>query len=305
MQHPIGVVSARTGLSPDVIRVWERRYGVVDPARDDAGRRLYSDEDLERLWLLARATAGGRGIGQVAELGREELEAVVREDESARWSSAGRKAPRASSELVSREEAVVERALALTRALDRGGLEAELRRAATLLELPSFLEGVVAPLFVRIGDEWHAGRLSVAQEHLATSASAAVIGGLIASAGGGEAGSGPVLVVATLPGDRHELGALLVAAAASAHGWRVVYLGPDVPPLEIVGAAVTTGARCVALSVVYGSNGAVASEVAVVRAGLPSDVRVVVGGAASEALADVAGVQWLGDLAALGEYLAG
>ena len=64
--HPIGVVAERTGLSLDVLRVWERRYGVVQPTRDEGGRRLYSDADIERLRLLAEATSGGRAIRQVA-----------------------------------------------------------------------------------------------------------------------------------------------------------------------------------------------------------------------------------------------
>ncbi|NIP80241.1 MAG: MerR family transcriptional regulator [Gemmatimonadetes bacterium] len=69
-RHPIGVVSERTGLTPDVLRVWERRYGVVEPSRSDGGQRLYTDADIERLRLLHLATLAGRSIGQVVELGR-------------------------------------------------------------------------------------------------------------------------------------------------------------------------------------------------------------------------------------------
>ena len=67
-RHPIQVVARRTGLSADVIRVWERRYGVVTPQRQPGGRRVYSDSDIQRLTLLQRATGAGRRISEVAPL---------------------------------------------------------------------------------------------------------------------------------------------------------------------------------------------------------------------------------------------
>src|SRR5918992_6378453 len=83
-RHPIGVVSERTGLSPDLLRVWERRYRAVEPSRATDGQRLYSDSDVERLRLLRLATLAGRSIRQVAQLATEELTQLVREDEAAR-----------------------------------------------------------------------------------------------------------------------------------------------------------------------------------------------------------------------------
>ena len=77
-RHPIRVVARRTGLSTHLIRMWERRYGAVEPKRTDTNRRLYSDEDIERLTLLRRATLDGESIGQIAGLGTEELKALVR-----------------------------------------------------------------------------------------------------------------------------------------------------------------------------------------------------------------------------------
>src|SRR5512144_2601874 len=80
--HPIGVVAERTGLSPEVLRVWERRYQVVEPKRSRGGQRIYSDADIERLALLHRATRGGHGISHVASLGKAKLEELVRQVES-------------------------------------------------------------------------------------------------------------------------------------------------------------------------------------------------------------------------------
>src|SRR5215213_3572133 len=76
-RHPIGVVARRTGLKPDLIRAWERRYGAVEPGRTETRRRFYSDADIERLLLLRRVVNTGRGISQVAGLPNEELEALV------------------------------------------------------------------------------------------------------------------------------------------------------------------------------------------------------------------------------------
>src|SRR6476661_3084343 len=83
-RHPIAVVAERTGLSQDVLRVWERRYGVVTPKRGPGGQRLYSDADVERLALLHAATRAGRGIGQVAGLTTHAIAALVDEDSAAR-----------------------------------------------------------------------------------------------------------------------------------------------------------------------------------------------------------------------------
>ena len=81
--HPIRVVARRTGLTPHVIRAWEKRYGAVTPHRTETNRRLYSQEDVERLTLLRRSTLLGRSIGQIAKMSTEELRRLVGEDETA------------------------------------------------------------------------------------------------------------------------------------------------------------------------------------------------------------------------------
>jgi MerR family transcriptional regulator, light-induced transcriptional regulator len=274
--HPIRVVAERTGLSPDVLRVWERRYRVVEPARDAGGRRVYADADIEYLGLLGRATAAGRSIGKLANLSREELAELVRTDEAARRS-------RANLEGQSNAARHVEQAIERVRALDGAGLEGALRRAAALLGVPVLLEAVVAPLFRRIGDEWHAGTMSPAQEHLAS----AVVRSLLATFPGGPAApaDAPRLVVATLEGERHEIGALLVATAAMTEGWSVIYLGPDLPAGEIARAAAETAAEAVAVSIVYMTDReTVRAGVAALRAQLPRQATLLVGGGGAAAV---------------------
>jgi MerR family transcriptional regulator, light-induced transcriptional regulator len=265
-RHPIGVAAERTGLTTDVIRAWERRYGAVEPARDEAGQRLYSDADVERLRLLHRATDGGRSIGQVVDLRGEELAELVRGD------AAARVAQRPAG-------ADVDRLFDLALALDGPALESSLRRAVVAQGVSPFAEHVAVPLLRRLGEGWHAGEVTPAQEHVASAAIARVLTGL--REGGGE---GPIAVVATLSGERHEVGALMAAAAAELAGWRVVYLGADLPPDEVARAAARTGAKAVCVSVVYGGRSAADTQAAFrsLRAQLSKDVEVYAGGAGTD-----------------------
>jgi MerR family transcriptional regulator, light-induced transcriptional regulator len=294
--HPISVVAERTGLSSDLLRVWERRYGVVDPTRDDSGRRLYTDADVERLRLLALATAAGRNISQLVDLAPGELDELVRSDEAAR-----RKPARVGG--VGEEEGHVVRALNRARALDADGLDVELSRAAAVLGAAQFMEAVVAPLCRRIGDGWHSGEITIAQEHMSTRVVQQVLGRVIRALP--VDARAPAVVVAAPAGDRHEVGALLAATACALEGWRVTYLGADVPAADIAGAALDTGARLVALSSVYPGGSALVAEVAELREALPAHVGILVGGAGAASLNGVAGhVEVLPDLAALRQRLA-
>jgi methanogenic corrinoid protein MtbC1 len=201
----------------------------------------------------------------------------------------------------------VARALERTRALDAAGLEAELRRAASLSGAVRFLEEVVAPLFRAIGNGWHAGELSIAHEHLASG----VVRPLLAQlrAGLPAAVAAPLLVVATPAGEPHEVGALLAAGVAAIEGWRVVYLGADVPAAELARTAAETGARAVALSSVYAPDEAsLTTELRAVRSALPATVALLVGGAAVSRRGDELANDGIRVLAGLGElraYLAG
>jgi methylmalonyl-CoA mutase cobalamin-binding subunit len=144
---------------------------------------------------------------------------------------------------------LVASALALARALDSSGLDDALRRAASTMGVPAFIETVVAPLLRRVGDEWHAGRVTVAQEHLVSSLVHDIVAENMRSFAARS--GGPRVLVATLAGERHAIGTALVGAAAAADGWNVLYLGPDLPATEIADAAAAAGVRVVAVSIVY------------------------------------------------------
>jgi DNA-binding transcriptional MerR regulator len=273
--HPIQVVARRTGLGTDVIRVWERRYGAVEPTRDSVGRRLYTDADINRLTLLRRATENGRRISDVARLGASELTRLVAEDEShhehVQAPAAGSKPARASG------LHYLELCLAAVRAVSPADLESALQRAAVALSTPALLDQVLVPLLKEIGERCRVGSMRISQEHVASAVLRTYLAQLAAGYRATE--RAPALVVATPAGQRHELGALMAALSAAAEGWKVIYLGADLPAEEIAYAALETKALAVALSVVYPPDDPrVAEELRRLRRALPDGVALFVGG---------------------------
>ena len=281
-QHPIAVVAERTGLTPDLLRVWERRYQAVEPHRGPDGHRSYSDADVIRLRLLHAVTSAGRSIGSVARLPTAELSRMAEEDSAARLERAAA-LPVPTESPAAQGDAYVEEALALTGALKSTELDHLLRRSVARLGLLRFMEEVATPLLRRIGEMWHAGQASIAQEHLA---SAIVHDILLESMRSIVRPSGAETVVVAMPtGERHSIGAALIGATAAVDGWRVVYLGADLPASEIAAAAIATGARVVAVSVVYvHDRQRIVDELRALRARLPGNVAVVAGGAAALSL---------------------
>lgn len=274
-RHPIRVVAQRTGLTPATLRAWERRYRVVEPSRSEGGQRLYSDADVERLVRLRRLADAGRSISVVAAMKDEEAEALLQEDQAQR--SGGAAAAPARGPVAGR---MVESAFKLVMELDGDGLEALLRRSAVTLGAYPFLEEVVGVLLHRVGTAWTRDELTPAHEHLCTGVVERVLGWL-ADPASVEPGS-PRVVVATLPGERHGLGARLVAAAAVLEGWHATHLGVDLPAQDIARAARAVAARVVAVSVVNaGTANAVMKGLAELRRALPEGTAILVGGAAA------------------------
>ncbi len=272
-EHPIGVVSRRTGLSPDVLRAWEHRYAAVQPARSSGGQRYYSDADIDRLRLIGRALAAGRRIGQVARLTTEEVERLVRKDQRAEIE------PDGGGARCGRALTFLEEALEAVRAMNSRRLESILGRAALALDAVDLIDHLVAPLMIRIGDLWRRDRLTPGHERMATTVVRRTLEDLRANA---QSDAGLALVVATPSGQHHEMGALLAAAAAAADGCHVIYLGADLPAASIATAVEMTGAQAVALSLIYpASDPSVDAELRALRRLLPAEVPILVGGQAA------------------------
>jgi DNA-binding transcriptional MerR regulator/methylmalonyl-CoA mutase cobalamin-binding subunit len=275
--HPIQVVARRTGLTPEVLRVWEKRYGVVTPSRAANGRRLYSSDDIERLSLLRLATLGGRRISEVAGLGTAALRALLSEDIKAEKASAHRES---EASPVARLQAD---ALAAVDVLDGAALHRIFSRALLSLDSLTFVEGLLAPFFAEIGRRWERGELDPYQEHMASSAVKLVLNQIMLSRFDERA---PVLVVTTPPGQRHEIGAMLAAIVAIGDDWKVLYLGVELPADDIVKAVRQGKAQAVALSLIYPEKDpALAGELKSLAERLPKEVALIVGGRAAASYA--------------------
>ncbi|MFC1525562.1 MerR family transcriptional regulator [Candidatus Latescibacterota bacterium] len=299
--HSIKVASLRTGLSPHVLRVWERRYEAVVPSRTPTKHRIYSDGDIERLHLLHQATKGGHSIGQIAHLPTEALSELVKQD------MGGTPLPTSSPPPQSREpQEYVEACLRSARNLRADEIEAQLAEAAIDLPRIALIEQVLDPLMQRIGDLWEEGALHVSEEHLTSAVVRSFVGSLVETQRAPE--GAPGIVVTTPARQVHEIGALLAAGTAISGGWRVAYLGGDLPADEIAGAVRRFDASAVALSIVYPSDDPLlGSELQRLRRGLGEEIVLLVGGRVSGAYADDlarVGAVHVGDLADLRQKLA-
>jgi DNA-binding transcriptional MerR regulator/methylmalonyl-CoA mutase cobalamin-binding subunit len=275
LTYSIKAAALKTGLNPHVIRVWEKRYGAVTPARTDSNRRHYSEAEIDRLGLLKAATIAGHGIGQVANLGDQQLRTLLQQSKPEKSSESIR--PPSPQRFITDSLAAVQR-------LDSAGLDAILGEAAVTLGTQGLLQKMIVPLTYRIGNLWHNGDMTAAQEHFASS--------LIRSFLGNHARpysidpSAPLLVVGTPIGQHHEMGAVIVSAAASSLGWRVANLSASLPAVEIANAAVNANARAVALSIVFPEDDPnLPAELECLRRLLPKETELLAGGRAAPAYA--------------------
>jgi len=276
VQHSIKFAARKSGLTPHVIRIWEKRYDAVSPHRTDTNRRRYSEAEIERLSLLRAATHSGHSIGNIARLPIEKLRKLVGELPPPQPLPDAR--PRQTA-----TKAIAE-GLAAIEEVNGTKLEEILGRAAVAFGPHGLLEKVVSPLAQKIGDSWRDGNLTAAQEHFA---SAAIRDFLVRNSKPYALnGIAPTIVVGTPAGQLHELGAVMVAAAANDMGWRVVYLGTSLPAVEIAGAAIQHQARAVALSLVFpGDDSNLPQELETLRKHLPAEVSIIAGGKAADSYA--------------------
>jgi DNA-binding transcriptional MerR regulator len=276
LYHPLRVVAQRTGLSPDLLRAWERRYRVVRPRRSPGGQRLYSDEDIERLRQLHRAVLAGHAIGQVARLDRAALASLVQGAAAAGASSPARK-PDETERLI--EKTLGECLEAIGR-LDAGVLERTLRNVALRISVPVLLDRLIAPLLWQVGERWESGSLQPVHEHLASVEVHRVLSWLVQMAP--VKPDAPVLAVTTPAGQQMELGALMAAATAASEGWRIVWLGPNLPARDIVLAVETLKPGAVAISLVHQTRDpALHRELEQIARGVSGTTTLLVGGRAA------------------------
>ena len=278
--HPIKYVSNQTGLSQHTIRAWERRYAALSPDRTATNRRLYSSADIEKLSLLQRAVKAGHSIGHIAGLTVPQLQSLTLAEagqpagSNSEVTGASTTNPQPTPWLDECHEAVTR--------LDAEGLDEALSRAAAHLGTTALIDRVVLPLLNSIGERWREGDMRPANEHM-TSAMIRTFLGRMLDAFHPDA-LAPRLIVTTPAGQVHELGALIAAVTAASEGWRVLYLGPDLPAAEIAGAALQSGAKAVALSIVYPPDDPrIEQEIMGLRKMLPKETTILAGGRSAAA----------------------
>ncbi len=286
---PIRVVANRTGISPDTLRVWERRYGFPRPLRTSGGTRVYLESDVERLHLIALAVHVGFRPGEVVNLEQADLVKLVDAsmvDAGLEQAGPRRKIRRDATSVDAPAPALptVDSVMASLMSDDIVGFRSLLRVAALALGSSAFVTELAHPFAVLVGDRWASGRLDVRHEHIATACLTSQLHCLRSALDDIE--ESPTVVMATLPGDTHALGIEMVAVQLAANRAAPRVLGADTPPEQIVEAARALGASAVGLSISASSALRSASRAALWLAeALPPNVELWLGGGGASAVA--------------------
>ena len=214
----IGQLAKRTGVSPELLRAWEQRYGLLQPTRTAGGFRLYSAADEARVQHMQSLVSGGLAAAQAARL-------IL---------SGGEPAPPTTSPAATTLEDAAGNLTASLDRLDEQGANAALDRLLAAYTVETVLQEVILPYLHRLGDRWEAGEVSVAQEHFASNL---IRGRLLGLAQGWGQGQGPGAILACVPGEQHELGLLAFGVALRRRGWRITYLGTNSPIDAVVDIA--------------------------------------------------------------------
>jgi DNA-binding transcriptional MerR regulator len=223
----IGELSKRSGVSTELLRAWERRYGLLQPTRSSGGLRLYTLEDLERVQRMRRYLAEGLAAAEAAAL-------AVREA-----------APETPHPVLLPEPAQRELAAALD-SFDEPAAQGVIDDLLASATVDAFLTEIVLPYLHELGERWQRKEASVAQEHFA---SAVLRGRMLGLARGWGRGLGPLALLACPPGERHEFGLIAFGLALRGRGWRITYLGGDTPVDTLERAARSLDPALIVLSV--------------------------------------------------------
>jgi DNA-binding transcriptional MerR regulator len=229
----IGELSKRSGVSPDLLRAWERRYGLLRPTRSAGGLRLYSPADLDRVRVMREHLDAGLAAAQAAAL-------------------ALRSAPTKPAAVPALSPAAVRKDL--TDALDdfdEPRAQAILDHVLATVTVDTLLGEVILPYLRELGARWERGEASVAHEHFASSV---LRGRMLGIARDWGRGIGPVAVLACLPGERHDLGLIAFGLALRSRGWRIVFLGADTPIETVQEASSQLQPSLIVLATVTGAR---------------------------------------------------
>lgn len=228
----ISAVERETGLSKDVLRMWERRYGFPKPARDENGERQYTAAETEKLRSIKRLMDVGVRPGKIIGLSLPELNALADS--------------RAPARRAATQPALENDVVAMLKTHDPSRLQHAFTQWLMRQGLQRFVLETVAPLNRAVGDAWMRGELFVFEEHLYTELLKAALRTAINAFP--RQGGSPCLLLTTLPNEQHGLGLLMLEALLAPEGALCISLGPQTPLEDVRRAAVAHKADIVALS---------------------------------------------------------
>ncbi|HET6701463.1 MAG TPA: cobalamin B12-binding domain-containing protein [Gemmatimonadaceae bacterium] len=295
----IGALSAATGIPVDTIRTWERRYGFPVAQRKPSGHRVYALSTVPRLQRVAQAIAQGHRAAEVLTASESALEALLATLPHALDKTPSPRTPGSATRGALHDSAEL---LDAVRAFDADRLKRAFQADWARLGPLEFLEGRAAPFLTAVGDAWEKGTLDVRHEHFGS----AVLGDFLRAVRLPleDRASGPVVALATLPGELHGLGLQMSALVFSLAGWRPLLLGVDTPVAQIVALTKEAPIGAVALSCVQ-PGGSAASAIRELRQRVPRRTPIIVGGAGAPDAARDAGVEVIPDLTALDRWVRG
>jgi DNA-binding transcriptional MerR regulator/methylmalonyl-CoA mutase cobalamin-binding subunit len=276
--YPVRTVVGLTGLSPDLLRAWERRHGVVIPERTDGGTRRYRASDVERLRFVKAAVDSGHRIGVVANLSNTELQIL-------------------SGQGPDGSPAQLDGMLDAVESFDSSELQRLLSVQLSTLGAPRFARDVAQLMLAEIGERWARGEIGIANEHMACVVIRNLLGPTLQSTAISDAG--PKIVFATPPEERHELGLMMAMLTTLSAGANCLYLGADLTVEEVVIAAQEFGADVVVMHMVMTREIDARRLVTFLRSELEDHVQIWTGGSASAELDDYAGVEYIASLETL------
>ena len=198
---PIGVVERDTGIGRDTLRIWERRYGFPDPQRNDKGERLYAEWELRRLQRIRRLLDQGLRPGKLVSMDEASLDALEADMQLQVSGSVDKNIEEIIDAITSEDASKVEQLLRVQ--LEQDGMKA-------------FILHLVSPLITRVGELWMIGQLQIYQEHYLSQQLIRFLNSEISKLQ--SSAMKPRVLLATLPGEEHTLGLLMVAAMLSDHG---------------------------------------------------------------------------------------
>jgi DNA-binding transcriptional MerR regulator len=218
----IGEFARRVGVSPELLRAWEQRYGLLQPIRSEGGFRLYTSHDADRVARMKRGLDEGLSAAEAARnaLAQARPAAGLLDDAQRRL-------------------------LTAVRGYDEAALHAVLDEALAGFALETVLQELILPALREVGEEWERGELEIGQEHFASNL---VRERLLSLARLWGRGGGPLAILACPPGERHDIGLIAFGLLLRSHGWRILFLGADTPLSTLGQAIATTAPRLVVVA---------------------------------------------------------